>query len=95
MVLKILFNLILDTVYKCNRFSEIFLKIDLKFFLEKGAGFVTLKLGLILLLVETNFFFEEWSYKEKMFVILGFGSFKMVLALLEKVETFYMKVSNI
>lgn len=89
-VLKILFNLIPNIVYKCNRFSKALFEKGFKFMLGRRSGFFSRNLGFILLLAETNLFFEKQSYKKDMFVIFKVNGFEMVFALLAKVVTFHI-----
>lgn len=95
MVLGVLFNIILDDVYKPSRFFKVFPKKNLKFVPYKKGGSVTFDLSLILLSVEVDLIPEKWGYKKCMFVAFGFSDFKMVLGLSTEIVIFYVEVSKV
>lgn len=95
LMLKVLFNLILDAVYKRSRFSKAFSEEGLKLVPGRGSSLITLNLGLMLLPAEVDCFFEKLDYKKDAFMTLASSNFEMVLVLSRKVVIFYISVSKV
>lgn len=93
MILKVLFNPALNTIYNCSRFSETLLEKGLKFVLGERGGFVLFFSCLVLLPLKVDPISKEQSCKRDAFKAHGPSCFKMVLALLTEVITFHVQVS--
>lgn len=59
LILESFFDLISDTVYKCNRLPKVFLEKSFKFILYRGCGPITFDPGFILLLAKVDPISEE------------------------------------
>lgn len=59
LILKVLFNFILDAIYKYSRFLETLLEKSLKLILNKRNSFILFFLYLILLLIKITSIIEK------------------------------------
>lgn len=62
--MSIFFNIILNAIYKCNKFSDVFSKKKLKFVSSRGSGPVMFDQGYMLLQAEVDLILEKQSYKK-------------------------------
>lgn len=63
----------------------------LKFVLSTKSSLIILDLGLVLLLAEVDPIPEELGCKKNALIAFGTGRFKIIFALLTKVEAMYMQ----
>lgn len=91
MVLGVFFDLILNVVYKCGRFSKILLEKSLKFVPCKRSYFVSFYPSLVLLLAEVDSISEEQSCKRDKLVAYDISRVKIILVFLTEIVTLYMQ----
>lgn len=91
LVLRVLFNLALDTIYKSGGLPKAFLQKDFKFIPGGRCETVILDLDFTLLLTKKKFVFQKKRAKYYMPLALSSYSFEMDFILLPKVVILHMQ----
>lgn len=92
LILRVLFNLTPDIVYKCSGLPKALSKKGLKLVPCKRGNPVSFDLSLILLLTEIDPFSKEQGCKKYAFVALRTNCLEIVLALVTEIIAFHMQV---
>lgn len=73
LILEVLFNFILDIIYKYGKFSKTLLKKSLEFILSKKVDFILLFLIFMLLSSKIDPILEKQSCKKDVFRVYSFS----------------------
>lgn len=92
LVLIVFFNLILNTIYKYNRFFEFLPKKTLKFSLYNRKNLVSFNSYLVLLPIKIYFIIDKQNYKKYIFMAYNINCLEIVIALLIKIVIFYIQI---
>lgn len=94
-MLRIFFDFISDTIYKCNKFLKTLSKKGFEFFLYNKNNLILLYLSFILLLIEINSITKKQYYKKDIFIASCNDCIKIIFILLTKIIILYIQISVI
>lgn len=92
LILNVLFNLILDVIYKRDRFSKILLKKDFELISIREINLILFHINLILLLVKVNLFSKKKNCKKGILMAFFIKYIEIVFIITNKIIIFYMQI---
>lgn len=92
LILKVFFDLILDTVYKYDGFFKTLLEKNFKFISSKRNCTFVFYLSFMLLLAKINLVLENWNRNKDAFMTCIISYVEIILTLLTEIIAFYIWV---